>query len=702
MRVSWPGMSSDLSSGDPAFTGTIPQPFHPLSRAVSRAKEAVLLGTAIGMPLVFYGRHEDEPFNITKLSLLLAGVSCASALTLLQMGLGHRFSGVRRVAVPALALTLPLLLSWLFSPYRGWALFGQFSRFNGLLPYAAFALLGVLLVTSFRGRPQKLATGMAVAGALVGAYAFVQAVGLDPLWKPGTDAGTPFPPSSVGHYNFAGGVLAICLPFSVLVWFLHKPAWLGMATTVTTVLGLIMTNSQGGWIAAIAGVMIIGGALAARRRPIVTILTRTVVVGIVIAIVAGVVISAGATRPPLGGTAGSRGLLWKTAVEMGAASPVVGRGPGAYAVEGVRYRNLDYVLLEKNTKADDPHSVPLSFWANAGLFGAIGFILFASWIVKRGLAVAKHDVVGAAFFAGCVSYLVQSLVSIDEPSLRAGLWVCVAGLASSGMDDRITRIPSPSPSRARIVTALVVASVVAAVGIWYALGLMGAHRDVVKAKELFATEQLTPAQETFERAIGFRFEPRYLSAYAFALGRAGLDARERGGPLIERMAEVDAYLDDFPEATALLTSARIYFYRGHFDPSSLHRAEAILLRTEPLDPANPEIEISLAEVYLAGGDAPGALAILAPLERELTGDLPSFWATLAVAHAMNGDEEAGKAALEHAVAMNPNDCRVLIASGLYERMGSLRLSKLVSSNLGFNCPAGDSRYLQDRIEELRL
>lgn len=669
-------------------------------KALIATKRTILLLTAIGIPLVFFGRHEDEPFNITKLSLLLAGVSCALAIHIVQLSLGYGTKGLRRIVVPALALTAPLMLSWFASPHRDWALFGQFSRFNGLLPYVTFAILGILLVDSFWDRPLPLVKGIAAAGAVVGTYAVVQAVGLDPLWRPGQDAGSAWPPSSIGHYNFAGGFLAICLPFSILVWVRWKPTWFGMATTVATTLGLIMTNSQGGWVAAVAGVMIVVGALASGQMRASTTLARAGVVGIVLTIMIGVVISAGASRPPLGATAKSRGLLWSTALEMGADSPMVGHGPAAYALEGVRYRTLEYVLLEKNTKADDPHSVPLSFWANAGALGAIGFLLFSFWIIKRGLQLARSDVLGVAFFAGCVAYLVQSLVSIDEPSLRAGLWVCVAGLALSGPEDATEHAPTPTALRSRVVTALVIALVVVSVGLWCSFGLMRAHREVARAKELFATGDIQLAQEAFDRAIGFRFEPRYLSAYALGLGRAGLDAREQGGSLIARMTEVNAYLDDFPETNALLTSARIYLYRSHFEPSALRQARDALLHTEILDPENPEVEIGLAQVHLAGGDAPAAVAVLEPLEPRLTGDLPAFWATLAVAHAMNGDQANGRVALRQAVALDPFDCRVLISRGLYEQLGSGRMSELVSSGLGFNCPAGDALYLQDRIEDL--
>ncbi|HWC14410.1 MAG TPA: O-antigen ligase family protein [Actinomycetota bacterium] len=671
-------------------------------RSLARTKEIVLLITAVGLPLVFYGEHEDQPFNITKLSLLFAGVSCGVALHVIQLAFGHRTRGVPAISIPALALTLPLLVSWALSPYQEWALFGQFSRFNGLLPYALFAVLGVLLVDSFWDRPRTLGYAIAATGAVVGAYAFVQAVGLDPLWKPGRDAGTVFPPSTIGHYNFAGGFLAISLPFSIFLWVRQEPSWVGMVATVATILGLVMTNSQGGWIAAVVGLLILGGAFAAERWHAARIVSLVAAAVLVAALVVGVVISADATRPLLGATAKTRGLLWVTAVEMGADSPLVGRGPAAYAVEGVRYRPLEYVLLENNTKADDPHSVPLSFWANAGALGGIGFLLFTFWILRRGVRLPRGESLGAAFFAGCVAYLVQSLVSIDEPSLRAGLWVSVAGLAICATKAETARTSTPRSfrlRRLRLAIGLTVALAIASAGVWYSVGLMRTHRDVVRAKALFDEGAVGEAQELFTQATRFRFEPHYLSAYAFDLGLAALQAEDDAGPLIARMGEVNRYLGRFPETSALLTAARIYFYWGQFEASGLGRAEEILLLTEPLDPENPDVEVHLAQVHLAQDDASTAVAILEPLAPSLTGDVPGFWGTLAVARRMNGEIAGADAAMQQALALNPNHCNVLIARALYERTRQPRLSAELSATLGLNCPVGDRVFLENLIEQ---
>jgi O-antigen ligase len=668
---------------------------------LTRVKELVLIGTAVGVPVVFFGTHDDLPFNITKLSLLVAGVSCALGLHIVQVSLGHRTRGLKDIWLPAAALTVPLLLSWTASPYKEWALFGQFSRFNGLLPYAAFSILGVLLVDAFCDRRERLAWGLAIVGGVVGAYAFVQSVGLDPLWQPGTDAGTPFPPSTIGHYNFAGGFLAISLPFAIYAWVRSGARRLGMGLTTAVVVGLIMTNSQGGWVAAAAGVLVTVGALVATQWPRAAIVLRLGTVALALAVIAGVAVSTVAARPPLGGTAKSRGLLWGTALQMGVDSPILGRGPAAYAVEGVRYRPLEYVLLEPNTTADDPHSVPLSFWANAGAAGAGGFILFLAWIVARGLRVARDDPLGGVFFAGCVAYLTQSLVSIDEPTLRAGLWVAVAGLALSS-PRRIELPRAVSRPRSVVAGAAVAAVAIASVGIWYAFGLMSAHRDQIRGAELFDEGRPEAAHEHFDRATAFRFEPFYLARYASDLGAAALAAEAEGGALIERMRQVDAYLETFPDPNGYLNAARTLFYWGHYDPGAYDEALGILELVRPLDADNPAIDVRASEILIARGRVAEARATLEAWSRQLTGHLPTYWGALAVVRLVDGDAAGGRAALEHALEMSATECRVLIARGAFELFDHMEMSSQVSSGLGFNCPRGDFLYLEDLSERFVL
>jgi tetratricopeptide (TPR) repeat protein len=252
------------------------------------------------------------------------------------------------------------------------------------------------------------------------------------------------------------------------------------------------------------------------------------------------------------------------------------------------------------------------------------------------------------------------------------------------------------------VVATIVAVSIAGVSVWYSFGLMTAHRDQVLGRELFDEGRPSAAQEHFDRATAWRFEPFYLARYAFHLGAAALDAERDGSPLIERMRRVNSYLETFPETTGYLDAARILFYWGHYDPSGYDEALGILDRVRPLDPNNPEIDIRASEILLAQGHVADARAVLEERSAEVTGYLPQYWGALSVVRRVDGDDAGADAALEHALAMSPTQCRVLIARGIFERFHNGAMSSQVSSGLGFNCPRGDFLYLEDLTERFDL
>lgn len=672
--------------------------------ALARAKSTILLITAAGLPLAFFGRLEDEPFDVTKLALLLAGVSGALGIHLVQAAAGRRARGLRQVALPALVLTLPLSISWLFSPYQEWAILGTYSRFNGLLPYVAFAVLGLLLVDAFWDRPETLAWALAITGGVVGAYALVQALGLDPLWRPGMDAGSPFPPSTIGHYNFVGGVLAVSLPASVYLWLRSERGWVGMGLTIATVTGLILCNSQGGWVAAVAGVVIVVGSFTSASWPGAVIAGRVAAGLIAFGVILAVALSANLRSPIFGGTAKSRGLLWGTALEMGADSPLFGSGPASYAIEGVRYRPLESVLLEENTKADDPHSVPLSFWANAGALGVAGFLALAYWIRRRGIQPIAPDHLVGAFFASCVAYLVQSLVSIDVLSLRSALWIALAGLAiSSSRADRTTRETAKRVKVSlRQIGITAVGVTVAVTGLWYAAGLIRAHRAFASGNHLFDDGRIELAMERFEEAAAFRFEPWYLDSYGRHLARAALEQGPSGAPLMDQMSNVYTYLGGFPETFGLLDAAQGFHDWAHFEPSASRDALRYLERARAMDPENPDIDVRISEALIRSGRSDGARAMLESWTTRLRGRLPGFWGALSIARLLDGDPEGAEQALAEGADLDGSDCRVIAAQEilmLYLNRSS-DVDPAAAFAIRYNCGLGPYLYFTDLVEKV--
>lgn len=113
-----------------------------------RVRRWILLGMVAGVPILFL-RTGVDPFNVPKLAFLLVGVVTVAAVRAAELVQGATFRAARVVLMPGGALVLALVVAWAFSPYRGWAMLGQFGRFQGLLPYILVVVLSLLVYDAF-------------------------------------------------------------------------------------------------------------------------------------------------------------------------------------------------------------------------------------------------------------------------------------------------------------------------------------------------------------------------------------------------------------------------------------------------------------------------------------------------------------------------------------------------------------------------
>jgi hypothetical protein len=664
-----------------------------------RLRRAILLVVVCVTPLLVLPRYAFDPFHVPKLGFLIAGTSLAAGMRCIETLWGRSLRSTRLLAIPALLICVPLSVSWLFTPYKGWSLFGAFSRFEGLVPYIVFAVLGILLADAFSSRPFPLIVALAATGAVVGLYTFLQMVGLDPLpWS----FAEPPSGSTVGNTNFSGAYMAITMPACVYLWGRRDGlARVGMAVTAMTALGLFLSGSQGAWAGAAGGVAV-ALALPAQRGTWTRRLAALVPAGVALLLVGLVVASLVFTRVPgVAPEAGRyRGLWWLAAADMSFDSPLVGHGPNAFALEGSRYRSLEDALSLGYWNIDDPHSVPLAFLANAGVLGLLGFAGAGVWVVQRMRRIRPGQTTAAVFAGSAIAYFVQSVVSIDEIVPRLGLWVALAGLAAStsresGAGDRI----SSRRTAVRWVGSIAgVALVIAGVG--FGWGLIRADHRVTRGIELFERGRVAEGRGELDAALSFRDESKYREVYFRHLGAAGLSRGVEGEPLIREMRAVGSYLESVPSASATFELARIFHHWGSFEPEGDVEALRLYRRGLALDPHHLYARIDLSEVLVDLGRPREAVEQLEPLAAAVGADrYPEFWAALSMAHLANGSDEAATVALRRGLALDPHDCGVLIARELLagETVPGYSPSPADVLTLGFACEPGRTLLLLDRI-----
>lgn len=639
---------------------------------ILKFQRATLLALIVGVPVIVTPSLTLDPFNVPKFALLLAGCSLVAALWAAQAVWG-RSPAIHHsdLIVPA-AFAIPLVVAWFFSSQQAWALFGQYSRLQGLVPGILFALFAIEVAVFLRGRARSVMWALATSGGLVGLGQLTGVMG----WSV---TGGVSDASTIGNSNFVGGFLAIALPLAVHLWWTSdrgdgRETWIAIALTVLIAEGLILSFSQGGQLAAVSGVCVLLAARVDRRWG--KILAVGVAATIPIAMV--LVVSLPALQPVGGHTATLRSYWWGSALALAKESPVTGHGPNAFALEGSRNRPLADALAHRgyvpgftplqvdHQTTDDPHSVPLSILVSAGGLGVLGLALATWWLLKEMVRRGKEtESAHIAFVAALAAYLTQSLLTVDEISLRLALWACVGGFLAgipthAGTDTKAAAVPT----RIRRVAGTVALACLVGVGLYASITFFRADQLARSGTIAFAQDDPALGESLLRRALSLRDDATYKQVLAENLGIAALEGASQARSMVADMQVINRYLSEIPDVGAFHAYARLLNYWGEHDVSGDIAALEVYAKAHELDPNNPMIVVEHAEALTDLGEASTARRMLAPLEDDLTSAMPEFWGALAMVRLQDGDEEGAEEALELGVQLDPHDCRVSMAREL--------------------------------------
>ncbi len=328
-----------------------------------------------------------------------------------------------------------------------------------------------------------------VAGCIaLGAYAFVQSNGLDPL-----PSATPFDGRRIvatfENPNYLGNVAACALPLLLALFFAAGKPYERLLSGLAVALiygACILAGSRGAWLAGMAGTAFVGlgivlavrrGALPMRwlevallalaliaatylatRDPIIANAQGKVSVGERL-LSARYIVSphsrgaeakpsaagapASATSVQLGDvqvndtTINHRYFIWRVAWAMVVDQPVVGVGYGAFAAHFPRYRDglrsdpwySSLIETQQYENTRYAHNEYLHLWAESGVLGLLAFI----WLVGRlggwlvGGLRRGASLHAWALVAALLAMLLHSLVSYPLRLPFNGLffWVCL-------------------------------------------------------------------------------------------------------------------------------------------------------------------------------------------------------------------------------------------------------------------------------------
>lgn len=419
-----------------------------LQRYAAYARVVVL--AALFLSAVWFWRPTIDVFDLTKITILWV-------LGLVALVLWVVSSAERGVWVPkmklfwaAAAFLVAEGLATLFSQDSVLSATGLYHRYGGLIPFCLYATIALMLVGFYWERPQlarEIPWAITLASVFVLGYVLIEKAGLDWIpWRDSNNQPPPFPVSTLGNSDFAGGYLAITAPL-FLYTAVSARRWYRYALWplfVLDLLALYYTDSRGAFIA--LGVVIAAMAFLYRDR-----LPRWVrlgaLAGTILAVLVGIVLiwhpfmssppsffrTSGAFSPFRTTTFQERYWYWVDALRIFKHHPVFGTGPDTFYANYPRFRLPQDGAKLALTITDKPHNIFFEYAADSGILG-IGTYLammgLALWYGYRRVRQLQGTtrLLLVAFLGMLIAYLAQGFFSIDIPPLAVLGWVALAGV----------------------------------------------------------------------------------------------------------------------------------------------------------------------------------------------------------------------------------------------------------------------------------
>jgi O-antigen ligase len=333
---------------------------------------------------------------------------------------------LRRAAAPsraqlAVVLGLAALAGWtalsaLWSPDPGTALLeAQRTLVYVAAIVAAIAVGGRLLVGTIAGI------------GLVCAYAVGQRLLQGAPSPPDPFEGTLLQ-EPLGYANALGGLAAIGLAATIALVRVPRLRWLAPVLCGLFLVTLALTESRGGWLAALAGAGVALPLAWGRRRLALSIAAAAgVALALALALPAGSLVDEAAAR------GGDRAWYWHVAWQEASEFPIAGRGAGTFELVWLEEQPIPVSVV-------DAHSLYLETLAELGI---VGLGLLALALAPPLVAAFRGAGRGASAAAagGYVAFLFHAGVDWDWelPAVTVAGLLCGAALLRCHADARSGR-----------------------------------------------------------------------------------------------------------------------------------------------------------------------------------------------------------------------------------------------------------------------
>ena len=383
--------------------------------AVGAFRTAAFVIVAAGctfVPWIFTTRIDDVFYlpKLVALWVLLGAVLWLLALSAVKGESTARIRLIRLIDLPVLAFVAFTLLAFALSEDKHQSLFGEQLQHQGVLTtllYVAFFYVGRVLVCT-KHRLRLLFGASAVGATGVSAYAIVQKLGLDPIWKGYLPSGRVF--STIGQPNALAAYLLIAIPVTAALALGQKQGVriAALASLASMVVALLLTYSRAGYLGLVtAGAVFVYGCRGRTTlaRPVPRIYAGGVIVALLLTLaivgpVRGVVTSTWHRAWSVSSVNNDESIsahldLWKVAVRIIEGHPVVGTGPETFPEVFPTYSRM---VLPASTvrdldqyRVESPHNEVLAIASGAGVPTALFYLIFLAGAAAVLWRVARND-----------------------------------------------------------------------------------------------------------------------------------------------------------------------------------------------------------------------------------------------------------------------------------------------------------------------
>jgi len=535
-----------------------------------------------------------------------------------------------------------------------WSLWGDPTWGNGWW----LTLAGALLFWLARGqlttpaRRRRVVTALLIGSAAVSGYGVLQYAGMDMVRVT----------STLAHANLLAAYLVMVMPVTAAFLCaapLTRPGRLGIgALLLLQAACLLFTFSRSGWLAAMAGLAVLGLAWLwlSGRRYLAAVLLLGAALGLALLLLFSLLPALSNTAPHAlqtltslfrwrGATAQIRLLAWQAILDAIQARPWLGYGPATFRTL------LEWFLppaLAPFGGADAlggrPHNLFLEIAAESGLIGLAAYLAMLTAIllpIIRSLPDGDRETRGlrVGILAALAANMVTNLFSF-EIAVTAVLFWSLAGMAH-GRPATAARRQSPRIGWAATAVSVVVALLMVAPGVlafagdsWAAEG-----RWDKSAKAFRLASQLSPTPEEF----------MLLSANVHAAW--GTAAREDA--IWQRGLEEHTQLVNLQPGRARYWQEQgLYLRRWHdldTDPDLAQQAIAAYSEAIRLSPGDVDLWLDRGLTQLQANDPAGALDDIQHASALLS-DYPRAYGSMSVYALAQGDTAAAATWKERALA----------------------------------------------------